>query len=215
MKIIWLLLSSSVLSGSALYGQEKNADLIRQFAETSNDSIFISRYSKLPYKKVDLQPSAYPHNYESLDSTIFYTGSPGKFIGPVIMDKVILLIKIIEVDSALRMRAGNIWLSPEKRGAENIDKLAEDILRRAKATGNFDTLCKQYCDDSNQNFDADLGWFYQGAMVSEFEEAVLKHKKGDIFIASTRYGKHIVKILENPVLDRSKVSYVFLCLDKN
>ena len=124
-----------------------------------------------------------------------------------------MYVKNISVDSSFRMRVGNIWLSPEKRG-ESIDKLAEDILKTVTRTNDFDAMRKVYSDDGNANYDADLGWVFQGTMVKEFEDEVLKHKKGDYFIVATRFGKHIVKMIDNPVFDRSKVEYVQLCFDK-
>lgn len=210
---IFPILIISLLS-TFLYGQADRSDILKEFSTTQNDSLFAIKYSKMLYQKFILQRITFPTAFSPLDSIIFYTGSKGKIIGPVYLDSIVVFIKITSVDSLFRMRVGNIWLSPEKRGADKIDKLAENILNTVIRTGDFDAMRKEFSDDYNNNYDADLGWFFQGTMVNEFDDEVLKHRKGDYFIASTRYGKHIVKIIENPVLDRSKVEYVLLYLDK-
>ena len=47
-------------------------------------------------------------------------------------------------------------------------------------------------------------------MVEEFEREILKHKRGEIFPVDARFGRHIVKVLENPVKDSCRVYYVIL-----
>ena len=198
---------------TSLFGQIDRVRILKEFSATNDDSLFLNKYSKNPYQKFVLQRNFLLPSFSPLDSLIFYQGSKGKIIGPLNVDNLLIYIKITRVDSLFRMRAGNLWLSPEKRGKDKIDKLAEDILNTIIRTGDFDAMRKEYSDDSNQNYDADLGWFFQGTMVEEFEKEVLSHKKGDFYIVSTRFGKHIVKTIETPVFDRSKVEYVILYFD--
>ena len=112
------------------------------------------------------------------------------------------------------MRVGNIWLNG-KASSDSIETLGQLILKESIDHTNFNKMCQLYTSDNNKNFECDLNWFFQGVMVSEFESAVLKHKKDEIFAVDTRFGKHIVKIIDTPKKDRNRVRYLVLELKGN
>lgn len=197
----------------SLKGQTKLDIILREFASTNNDSVFVSANSKKAYKKFTVEQK-YFDSFEKVDSLIFYSKNKGDILEVFYADNFQVYIKITKIDSLVKMRIGNIYLNPDKRGKEKNKKLASKILKTIKKTGGFDKMCKEYTDDSNSKYECDLGWFFQGVMVAEFEREVLKHKKDDCFMVETSYGLHIVKVLENPILDRSSVEYVLLYLKK-
>lgn len=193
---------------------QKNVDVIvNEFIMTKNDSLFISKYSKLPFQKRSIEKRSLTQTFEPFDSLIFYHQQKGDVLGPVYLENFQYYVKILTVDSILKMRVGNIYIG-QNRHKCNVDKLSNEILQTIIKKGNFDEMCKKYSKDNNKKYQCDVGWFFQGAMVNEFESEVLKHKKGDCFIVTTRFGKHIVKILDTSTLERNKVEYVLLCLDK-
>jgi hypothetical protein len=196
------------------FGQTDIEKILTEFGATSNDSIFVSKNSKKPYEKFIARRYTIPQVFDETDSVMFYHTNKGDILGPYETDSFLIYIKVTSVDSLFRMRVGNIYLNPEKRGIDKIDRLSNELLTQIKRNKDFDIICKTYADDNNKNQDCDLGWFFQGVMVSEFEKEILKHKKNECFIVNTRFGKHIVKILDDPILDRSTVEYTFLYLDK-
>ena len=210
MKLKFLLYLITLTSSSLLFGQANRSTIIKEFAVTKDDSVFITKHSIEAYKKYSIQRTMGLNIFIPLDSLIFFNGAKGKVIGPLNFNDQIVYIKVTAIDSSFRMRVGNIWLSPEKRGQENIGKLADEILKTVIRTNDFEAMRKEYSDDMNERYEADLGWLFQGVMVNEFEIEVLKHKKGDYFIVDSRFGKHVVKTIDDPVLDRSKVEYVLL-----
>lgn len=210
MKLKFLLYLITLTSSSLLFGQANRSTIIKEFAVTKDDSVFITKHSIEAYKKYSIQRTMGLNIFSPLDSLIFFNGAKGKVIGPLNFNDQIVYIKVTAIDSSFRMRVGNIWLSPEKRGQENIGKLADEILKTVIRTNDFEAMRKEYSDDMNERYEADLGWIFQGVMVNEFEIEVLKHKKGDYFIVDSRFGKHVVKTIDDPVLDRSKVEYVLL-----
>lgn len=214
MRVKLVLLLKAIFLSAIMFGQVDRAALLKEFITTNDDSVFITKHSKEPYQRFEVSHFTFLQKFSPIDSLIFYRTHKRTLIGPLSIDSNIIYIKITSIDSLFRMRVGNIWLSPDKRGADKIDKLAKDILETVTRTGDFNAMSKEYSDDSNTNFEADLGWFFQKTMVPEFEQEVLKHKKGDCYIVSTMYGKHVVKTIESPVLDRSKVEYVLLYLDE-
>ena len=214
MKLKFLLYLITLTSSSLLFGQANRSTIIKEFAVTKDDSVFITKHSIEAYKKYSIQRTMGLNIFSPLDSLIFFNGAKGKVIGPLNFNDQIVYIKVTAIDSSFRMRVGNIWLSPEKRGQENIGKLADEILKTVIRTNDFDAMRKEYSDDLNERYEADLGWIFQGVMVNEFEIEVLKHKKGDYYIVDSRFGKHVVKTIDDPVLDRSKVEYVLLFFNK-
>jgi len=73
---------------------------------------------------------------------------------------------------------------------------AELILQRIRAGEDFVKLAAENSDDPSNKFKGgDLGWFGKGAMVKEFEDAVMGAAVGDIVgPVKTSFGFHIIKI---------------------
>lgn len=74
---------------------------------------------------------------------------------------------------------------------------ALDVLKQAQSGGDFAKLAAKYSDDpSNKSQGGDLGTFGRGQMVKPFEDAVFAMKPGQIAMAETRFGFHVVKLEE-------------------
>lgn len=77
-----------------------------------------------------------------------------------------------------------------------VEKLsvAEEILKKLQAGGNFSALAEQYSIDGSRRRGGDLGEFGRGMMVRPFEEAAFALNKGEISgIVKTQFGYHIIK----------------------
>lgn len=88
---------------------------------------------------------------------------------------------------------------------------AEQIYQQAKNGGDFIKLAAENSDDPSNKFKGgDLGWFTKGAMVKEFEDAVMNGKPGDVVgPVKTQFGYHIIKIK-----DRSSKEFKFADIKK-
>jgi parvulin-like peptidyl-prolyl isomerase len=73
---------------------------------------------------------------------------------------------------------------------------AETIFQKAKSGEDFTKLAADFSDDaSNKLKGGALGWFTKGAMVKEFENAVMSGNPGDIVgPIKSQFGYHIIKI---------------------
>jgi parvulin-like peptidyl-prolyl isomerase len=73
---------------------------------------------------------------------------------------------------------------------------AEIILQRIRAGEDFVQLAAENSDDPSNKFKGgDLGWFGKGAMVKEFEDAVMGATVGDVVgPVKTSFGFHIIKL---------------------
>jgi peptidyl-prolyl cis-trans isomerase D len=81
-----------------------------------------------------------------------------------------------------------------------IQKKAEEVLKKAKSGANFEELAKQYSEDTSKDKGGDIGWIIEGQTVAEFQQAAFSLPKGSISdLVKTQYGFHIIKVLEKEV----------------
>jgi parvulin-like peptidyl-prolyl isomerase len=94
------------------------------------------------------------------------------------------------------IRASHILVLFDTDGTETKKKKAETALYRAKAGEDFDTLVKEYGEDSGMKDNTDGYYFTKGMMVQSFEDAAYALKEGEISdIVESNYGYHIIKRL--------------------
>lgn len=94
--------------------------------------------------------------------------------------------------------------------------LADSLFTLVKAGGDFAALAREHSKDPGSQINGgDLGWFNEGTMVKEFNDACFNGKRGDMVKVQTQFGFHIINIqaVGKPVtkynlatLDR-KISY--------
>lgn len=87
--------------------------------------------------------------------------------------------KTLDKDSTLSFWVRYIFLNGAQLSKHQIDSVRNEIITKYKNGTDFGDLVQQYNMDGN--ITGDTGWFKEGMMVKEFEEAVRSHKKGDIF----------------------------------
>ena len=78
-----------------------------------------------------------------------------------------------------------------------IDSLKNTILNGQS----FATLAQQFSEDNGSaSKGGDLGWFSEGMMVEEFNDACFSSKKGDLITVKTQFGIHLIEIVEKSKL---------------
>lgn len=77
------------------------------------------------------------------------------------------------------------------------EKTARQIWQQARSGQNFEQLARQFSQDSSAAQGGDLGWFTDGQMVPEFEQAVQALKPGQLSApVRSQFGWHIIKLNE-------------------
>lgn len=101
---------------------------------------------------------------------------------------------------AERRRASHILITAGAGGSapdkEQARKLAETVLAKLKAGGDFAALARQYSKDpGSAQKGGDLGFFGRGMMVKPFDDAVFALKAGETSgLVESDYGFHIIRL---------------------
>ena len=120
--------------------------------------------------------------------------------GPYVENDAYKLAKLIAVEERPdSVHARHILISPNQaRTLESTRNIADSLaqaLRRGSES--FEILAMTISDDQGSaQLGGDLGWFPEGMMVTPFNNACFTGKKGDITIAETTFGIHVIEILD-------------------
>jgi len=74
-----------------------------------------------------------------------------------------------------------------------------NVIRNKVIRGaDFGQLATQFSEDKGSAIKGgDLGWFTEGVMVPEFQEACFNSEIGDLIIVYTRFGTCLIQIMDN------------------
>ncbi|WP_299113431.1 peptidylprolyl isomerase [uncultured Winogradskyella sp.] len=89
--------------------------------------------------------------------------------------------KIIDKNKVLHYRVSYIYFDGNKMTLNEINDKRNKILNQYNEGYKFDALAKLHSMDLNAKRGGDLGWFPEGQMHPQFEDAVKHHKTNDIF----------------------------------
>jgi len=129
----------------------------------------------------------------------FYDENPSQFEQPELVHAAHILIGTRDKDGG--------EMSDEKKKVQR--KLAEDLLKRAKAGEDFAKLAKDYSEDPGSKDKGGEYTFPRGQMVPEFEAAAFSMEAGKISdIVTTQFGYHIIKTIEKKPAKKIQLSDV-------
>ncbi len=162
---------------------------VNQFSDTRYDSTWFSK-GQLPVM---------------IDSIVF-NAEPGAFIPPYEENNQWNMARLMEVASRPdSLKAEHILVAYQgalraaetvTRTREQAEKIADSLFATVSADKTkLQALAFTLSDDgSAKQNNGDLGWFADGSMVYDFNEAVVNGKVNDIVRAETPFGFHIIKI---------------------
>ncbi len=177
----------------AIYNEYKETNDVARFVKLNSDNRYDSSWKtegQLPLQ---------------IDTAMF-SGEIGTVTKPYLENEEFHIARLVDVayrpDS---MKASHILIAyqgalranPEiQRTKDQAEQLADSLLGIVKRSPKkMETLIASFSDDptAEQN-KGDMGWFADGAMVWQFNEAVLKTKTGGITFAETPFGYHIIDV---------------------
>jgi len=165
------------------------------FSTTNNDTLFVNANSADPFQAQSVRRGALP---AQVDSSVF-SGTPGMVYGPYIDGEQIKLAKLKGFKASSDSVSARHILISTREGMDEAKAMAKaDSIKKAiQAGANFSLMAIQFSnDDGSKVKGGDLGWFTEGRMVPEFNDACFNGNKGDMPIVKTQYGVHIIEIMD-------------------
>lgn len=168
-------------------------ELKAQLTETKTDSLFaaVNSDTKYPYifrKQGEFSPA--------LDTLVF-NAPVGTTVGPVLANGRFEIAKVVE--SAVgpdSVKASHILLNPAIEGGTDKTAAKADSIKGLIEKGeSFAALAIQFSMDEGSKINGgELGTFGRGMMVPAFENAAFGARKGEVVIATSQFGTHIIKV---------------------
>jgi len=120
----------------------------------------------------------------------------GAVFGPYFEDEYFKLAKIVKIsDMPDSVKASHILLNVDQSNINEMRALADSLKNMIENGSDFTALAMQNSkDQGSAPKGGDLGWFEEGDMVKEFSDSCFYGKTGDIKLAFSQYGIHIIKI---------------------
>lgn len=94
-----------------------------------------------------------------------------------------------------RVRVRHILLRLQQGREEEVRRRAEELLERLKKGEDFASMAKKYSEDpASANRGGDLGYLTERELDPDFARVVFSLKEGEVGLARTAYGFHLVKV---------------------
>jgi len=172
-----------------------------EFMVTTDVAGFVNSTSDNRYDSTWHRRGTFSPNIDSM----LFNAPVGQVSQPVEDNGMYRIFKVVDRQAKPdSLKASHILISyagtpiqTATRTREAASKLADSILNVVQKTpAAFEGIAGTISDDETAKTKlGDLGWFADGAMVPEFNEAVLKGSVGDITKVETQFGYHIIKVV--------------------
>ena len=150
-------------------------------------------------------------NWEEL-----FNAEQGTVIGPYQASQGVYRIAklVIAQNRPDSVEARHILITPtETMSLDSVNIRIEAIKAQIQSGTDFGDLAQKNSDDKGSAIKGgDLGWFSEGAMVDEFNEACFTSKRGDLSVVTSQFGVHLIEVTKTSRAVR-KVKIAFI--DRN
>ncbi len=176
------------------------AKIKRELEKNDNPIAYLKNTAKKKFK-IDTIAVVTTANFIGIADSIAYTGKIGKVYGP--FKKANCLIKVLSKSPNTFYHVSHILIDTSVFRKKFADSLAGSIIRRIEnGESSFASMARTYSADTRSAVKGgDIGWFVRGIMLPQLDQAISRHKQGDLFKVWTAAGLHIVRIDDNPRQD--------------
>ena len=169
--------------------------LIDSFHHTKNDSLMVSANSE-----IDVDGKYYSKDkLQSIAKDSLFSKPVKAVVGPYFEGGFIKISKIVNHKSMPdSVRASHILISVKQGEDSSIaNRRVDSIWNAIKKGAKFSDMAARFSQDPGSKVkNGDLGYFAQGMMVAEFNNACFNGKKGDIVKVFTQFGVHLIEITD-------------------
>jgi parvulin-like peptidyl-prolyl isomerase len=201
------LFCSVIFCGILLAAKSQTLAQIKKVLDTTNNPIGFVKYVLKKKYFIDTVAIVSTTSFMGKADSLAYKGKIGKTYGPFKRENI--LVKILAKVPNTFYHVTHIVLDTGLYRPAFAENLADTIMEKIKSgRANFASMASTYSADNPSAIKGgDLGWFARGVMLPQLDEAMAKHKKGELFKVWTAAGLHIVQITDNPKKD---VGYALL-----
>jgi parvulin-like peptidyl-prolyl isomerase len=181
--------------------KSQSINQIKKELDTTQDPIGYVKYKLKKKYTIDTVTVMSTSSFMGIADSLAYNGKIGKVYGPFKSGNY--LIKVLAKVPNTFYHVSHILIDTSAFSKKFADSLGSNIIKRIKSgNSSFPSMASTYSIDHYSALrGGDLGWFIRGAMMPQLDQAIAKHKKGDIFKVWTSAGLHVVTILDNPKKD--------------
>lgn len=174
---------------------------IKKELESTTDPLGYVKYKLKKKYKIDTVSVVSTTSFMGLQDSLAYKGKTGKVYGPFRGSNI--LIKVLAKLPNTFYHVTHIVLDTSVFKKDFADSLASRIIRRIQSgEKTFGNMAATYSADPGSAIKGgDVGWFVRGMMLPQLDQAIVSHKKGDLFKVWTPAGLHVVTIKDNPKKD--------------
>jgi len=175
----------------------QRAESAVSFVNSNSDRPFLDKN----YSKTELSP---------IIADSIFNASAGFVAGPYFENgsyKLTRLVEFTNVPDSVRARHILISLSVQ-RDEVRAKEIADSLKTLIDKGADFASLARDFsADENNKKIGGDLGWFTEGRMEKTFSDPCFKGNAGDVTVAKTNYGYHIIKIdAQSPRVKKAKIA---------
>ena len=177
-------------------------DIKTDFLQTEDDELFVRKNSDVFNRVLYVDENDLSENTKPLLSS-----EVGSVVGPFKQGfNTLRLAKL--VDKSMRpdsVEARHILISSADAESK-IDSL-KNLISKGQS---FVSLAETYSEDQGSAAKGgDLGWFAEGQMVNEFNEACFSANKGELVTVNTQFGTHLIEIVDkSKSVEKYKIAYL-------
>ena len=142
-----------------------------------------------------------------------FNSEKGTVLGPYQSSSgVYRIAKLVEIEKRPdSVEARHILIKPtQTMGLDSVNVKINALKLALESGANFSLLAKKNSEDQQSAvMGGDLGWFTEGQMVDEFNEACFTSNLGDLSIVTTQFGVHLIEVTKSskPV-KKVKIAYI-------
>jgi peptidyl-prolyl cis-trans isomerase D len=174
-------------------------EAVEQFINLNSDEA----YDRSNYKDGELP--------ETINDFMF-GAEVGDVYGPYFENDAYKLAKLVAINYLPdSVKARHILIQPDQnQPIEVASNLTDSIMGLINAGADFAALANEFSVDPGSNqLGGNLGWFTEGTMVQEFNDACFNGKTGDVVRVETQFGFHIIEIQDQgPTVKKVNVGII-------
>ena len=144
-----------------------------------------------------------------------FSSEEGSVVGPYLSSSnVYRIAKLAEIQNRPdSVEARHILIKPnQNQNIDSVNLIINSLKLQIEEGADFRSLAVKYSEDQGSNSDSlggSLGWFSEGDMVDEFNEACFTSRARDLSIVKSQFGVHLIQVTKkSKSVKKIKVAYI-------